>query len=897
VAGELPTGTVTFLFTDVEGSTTLLQELGDEAYADALAEHCTLLRQLFATHTGIEIDTQGDAFFCVFASARDAAACAHKAQERLAATPMRVRIGLHSGEAIVADDHYVGLEVHRAARIAAAGHGGQILVSASTAPRLEPNSFALRDLGEHRLKDLSAPLRIYQLGDETFPPLRTLHRTNLPIPATPFLGRQRELETVLGLASESRLLTLTGPGGTGKTRLALQVAGELADDFPGGVFWVPLAALREQSLVAPTVGASLGAEEGAGDVAESIAAAVSAPTLLLLDNCEHLLDGVASIVSPLLSRTKNVRVITTSREPLALAGEHVVQVDPLERSDAVALFAARAEAAGADELDHEAAARLCERLDDLPLAIELAAARTPALPAPLLLERLSNRLDLLRGTRDAEERQRTLEATIGWSYDLLTPEEQQVFRRMSVFVGSASLTAVEQVAEADLEDLASLVAKSLVRMAPTAHDPRYWMLETIREFAGAQLETQELAPLRERYIQWFGRLAAEAGPKLGERDAVEWLKRLDADVGNLRMAFWSAVKRGDNDAVALGTTLGEFHSLRGRFAEAQDTLTAALVLARTPLDEAKIHHRLGTALVRRSELSAATASYARADDLLGAPADGDPAWWRAWLDLRLEATMIHYWTADVPALHAALDELEPHIERHGTARQRASFLSSQVVEALRRERYVASDETEQLARASCEAAEAAGDWDGHFQLGFALLWRDKLDEASRHLRLGRDDAKSAGDALTEIRCLIYEAIAERKLGDVQAVRLLDAEIDELEDTYGYRSLIAANRAWLAWRDGDLEATEALGGAAVADWKSESRSGATIYQWSARFPLLAADVERDRFESASEQARFMLDQSQQPLRADVREAVEEALRTGSRGAFLHAVELAHTYGYT
>lgn len=423
------------------------------------------------------------------------------------------------------------------------------------------------------------------------------------------------------------------------------------------------------------------------------------------------------------------------------------------------------------------------------------------------------------------------------------------------------------------------------------------MLETIREFAAARLEETELEPLRDRYVQWFARMATEAGLQLGERNAVEWLKRLDADVGNLRMAFTFAVERGDDDAVALGTTLGEFHSLRGRFAEALDTLTATLVLAHTPLELAKIHHRIGTALVRRTELSAAAASYAKADDLLGAPSNGDPAWWRAWLDLRLEAALVHYWAADVPALHAALDELEPHIEWHGTARQRASFLSSQVVEALRRERYVASEETEQLARASCEAAEAAGDWDGHFQLGFVLLWRDKFDEARSHLRLGRDDAKAAGDALTEIRCLIYEAIAERRLGEVLAVRTLDGEIEGLEDMYAYRSLIAANRAWLAWRDGDLDSTETLGAIAVADWKSESRSGATVYQWSARFPLLAVDVERGRLESAAAHAHAMLDASQHPLRTDVREAVEEVLRNGSRATFQHAIDVARRYGYT
>jgi predicted ATPase/class 3 adenylate cyclase len=896
VARGLPTGTVTFLFTDVEGSTTLLQTLGDAAYAEVLAEHHALLRSAFAAHGGIEVDTQGDAFFCVFASAGDAVACACAAQERLAAARMRVRMGVHSGEAIVADDQYVGLEVHRAARIAAAGHGGQILVSATTVGQLEPKSFALQDLGEHRLKDLSTPLRIYQIGDAPFPALKTLHRTNLPTPATPFLGRRRDLETVRSAAHRSRLVTLTGPGGTGKTRLALHVSGELADEFPGGVFWVPLAALREPALVPAAAAAALGVRETADDIVDAIASAVSTPALLLLDNCEHLLDGVASLVSRLLARTLELRVIATSREPLALAEEHVVPVDPLERGDAVELFVARAAAAGADDLDRDAVGALCERLDGLPLAIELAAARAPALPPELLLERLMRHPGLLRGGRDAEERQRTLEATIRWSYDLLSPEEQRVFRGLSIFAGSTSLSAVEDVVEVDVEHVASLVTKSLVRVTMTAHEPRYWMLETIREFAAEQLVERERAALQARHVRWFAELAAAAGAALGERDAAEWLRRLDADVGNLRLAFALAMQHGDDDAVALGTTLGEFHGVRGRFAEAQDTLLATLDRARTPVEQAKVHHLVGSVRVRQHDLSDAAASYAAAEALLGAPADGDPAWWRTWLDLELEATMIHYWSGDVAALHAALDELEPHIERHGTVRERASFLSSRVVEAIRRERYAASAETEQLARESFVAAEAAGDWDGHFQLGFVLLWRDKFEEASQHLRLGRDAAKSARDALTEMRCLLYDALAQRRLGAVEAVRMLDAEVDELEDTYGYSALILGNRAWLAWRAGDIDTAEALATRAVAELSTETHSGLSTFQWVARFPLLAADVERGRLQAAATQIAPMTDETQQPLRPDVLERLEEALRAGSRTAFERVVEAGRTNGY-
>jgi predicted ATPase/class 3 adenylate cyclase len=896
----LPTGTVTFLFTDVEGSTKLLQELGQEAYADALADHHAVLRDAFAAHGGVEVDTQGDAFFCVFASARDAVACASDAQERLATTPIRVRMGVHSGEALVADDHYVGLDVHRAARVAAAAHGGQVLISPTTAALLEPGSFRLSDLGEHRLKDLSAPVRLSQLGDTPFPPLRTLHRTNLPTPATPFLGRRQELETTLALVRDAsnRLLTLTGPGGTGKTRLALQLAAELADEFPGGVFWTPLAALRDATIVPAVVAQTLGVEEEAdAEIAQSIASAITMRTLLLLDNCAHLLDGVAQAVSPVLRATENLHVIATSREPLSLAGERVVSVDPLERSDAVALFLARAEAAGASDIDVEAAAQLCSRLDDLPLAIELAAARTPAFPPAVLLERLSDRLDLLRGTRDVDDRQRTLEATIRWSYELLSADDQRVFRGMSVFVGGATLAAVEEVTEADVDEVASLVSKNLVRVTSTADVPRYWMLETIREFAGARLGESESVPLQRRFVECFARLATEANPQLGERDAVLWLDRLDAEVGNLRMAFSLAFERDDDATAQLGAVLGDLHMVRGRYAEAHETLTTARDRAHDPLLAARLYRLLAEMFVRRDEFAAAADAYAAGEKLLGAPANRDASWWREWLDLKLNDATLHYWKADSAALHTAAEALRPYIEAHGTPRQRANFLGTQVFDLLRRDRYVATADTEALARAYLDAAKAAGDWDGHFFLAFVLLWRDKFSEAVDHFRRGRNEGKAAGDVLVEIRCLIYQAVAQRRLGDVESVRSLDAEIAEFEDTYGYTGLISANRAWLAWRGGALEETRRWGAAALADWPAAKRAGPTVFQWSARFPLLAVDLEQGQLESASEHARRMLDYSQQPLTPDVGAALEEATALGSREAFKRTIDLARSYGYT
>src|SRR5438105_2075987 len=411
---ELPTGTVTFLFTDIEGSTRLLHELGD-AYADALAEHRRILRDAFTRHGGVEVDTQGDAFFVAFGRATDALAAAGEGQEALSTGPIRVRMGIHTGEPLATDEGYVGIDVHRAARIAAAGHGGQVLFSQSTRDLCAADS--LRDLGEHRLKDLAAPERLYQLGDRNFPPLKTLYQTNLPIPATPFLGRERELEEVLALISrpDVRLLTLSGPGGTGKTRLALQAAAEAAERFPDGIYWAPLASLRDASLVLDVAARALGAADG---LVERIA---DKSLLLLFDNFEHLIEAAPEL-SSVLAACPNAQLIVTSRELLRLPGEQTYPVPPLEPEDGEELFVARARAAKPDVRTDEPVKEICARLENLPLALELAAARVRVLSPDELLQRLSKRLDLLKGGPGVDPRQQTLRATIEWPRDLLAAD-------------------------------------------------------------------------------------------------------------------------------------------------------------------------------------------------------------------------------------------------------------------------------------------------------------------------------------------------------------------------------------------------------------------------------------------------------------------------------------------
>jgi predicted ATPase len=507
---HLPAGTVTLLFTDIEGSTRLLQALGPDAYADALTEHRRLLREAFTASGGVEVDTQGDAFFVAFPTATGAADAALSGLEALADGPVRVRLGLPTGTPTRTGEGYVGVDVHRGARIAALAHGGQALISPSTAALLD--GYSLRELGAHRLKDFDGAAVLHQLGTERFPPLRAPGSVDLPAPATRFLGRERELHRAVSLVLEHdpRVLTIVGPGGTGKTRFALELARLLADEADGGTTFVPLAPVADPELALPTLAEAIGAERP--DV-ESIAARVGRKrTHVLLDNLEQLLPAAARSLASVVEAAPTLRLLVTSRESLRIEAEVELDLPPLETSEAVELFLARAEAASGNAKPSPAVTELCERLDRLPLAVELAAARTKLLTPEALLERLGERLDLLRGTRDADPRHATLEATIRWSYDLLEPEEQSLFADLAVFPAGCTLDAAVEVCQADLEVLASLLDKSLLRRRT---DPdggtRYWMLETIRAFATERLtETGREPGLRRRQLAALAALGSSA---------------------------------------------------------------------------------------------------------------------------------------------------------------------------------------------------------------------------------------------------------------------------------------------------------------------------------------------------------------------------------------------------
>ena len=565
---DLPAGTVTFLFTDIEGSTKLLHELGAEQYSHTLAEHRRVLREAFASNQGVEVDTQGDAFFVAFPTAPAALHASAEALGGLASGPIRVRIGIHTGTPHMDEEGYVGVDVHRAARIAACGHGGQVLVSASTAALV--GTQGLRDLGEQRLKDLSAPERIYQLGDGDFPPLKSLHRTNLPIPTTPFLGRERELDEMHELVSRAdvRLLTLTGPGGTGKTRLALQAASAASERYPGGVFWVPLAPLRDAELVMETTGHALGARDG---LAEHIG---DTAMLLLFDNFEHVTEAAADLAG-LLASCPGLDLLVTSREPLHVTGEQEYPVPSLTREEGVDLFMARARAVRPDFGSDDTVAEICRHLDDLPLALELAAARLKALSPAQLLERLEQRLPLLTGGgRDAPERQWTLRATIEWSYELLADEEKSLFAGLAVFRGGCTLEAAEEVVGASLDVMQSLVDKSLLRYT----EERFWMLETIREYAVERFEHQgDGDTLRQRHADYFLRLAEEAEPHLTGSRMAPWLERLEAEHDNFRLSL-DTLRRADRggEELRLVGALMRFWYIHGHLREGRSRCEDAL---------------------------------------------------------------------------------------------------------------------------------------------------------------------------------------------------------------------------------------------------------------------------------------------------------------------------------
>ncbi len=668
---RLPVGTVTLLFTDIQGSTRLLQHLGDR-YSDVLTDVRRLLRAAVDQGGGREVDAPGDAFFAAFTTARDAVSSAVAAQRAILTHPwaegasLLVRMALHTGEPIVADVGYVGLDIHRVARICGAAHGGQILLSETTATLVRddlPPGADLLDLGEHRLKDLDEPERIFQLVHPDlpadFPPPRTLSTlpNNLPRYPARFIGRTRELAEVKRLLSGAHLLTLTGAGGVGKTRLAVEVAGDLLAEFPQGVWLVELAPLVDPDLVPQAVAAAMHIREQPGRpfLATLQDALRDKRVLIVLDNCEHVVAACAHLVENLLRACKDLRVLATSREALGVPGEitwavpsltlpDLMRLPPpeqLKAYEAVQLFVERALGAQpAFRITTEnapAVAQVVHRLDGIPLAIEMAASRLRVLAVEQIASRLDDRFRLLTaGARTALPRHQTLRATMDWSYDLLTDPEGTLLRRLSVFAGGWSLEAAEAVCAGEaigvrdvLELVTRLVDKSLVvAVVPegAGADARYWLLETVRQYAAEKLrdageETLLHRRHRDYYLEWAEHVAAE----LHGSEQLRWLERLERERDNVRAALqWSGTEPGGGPArLRLAGALWWFWLIRGPYQEGREWLDRALADPEVP-PKARVVPLTGAAVLAFAQGDLEQAGARAAEALSLARESGDP---------------------------------------------------------------------------------------------------------------------------------------------------------------------------------------------------------------------------------------------------------------------------------
>jgi len=871
---ELPTGTVTLLFTDIEGSTRLLQRAGDE-YADLLEQHRRLLGEAFRGQGGTVVDSEGDAFFVAFGSAKDAVAAAAEAQRALAAhewrngNEIRVRMGLHTGEPRLVDERYVGLDVHHAARVMAAGHGGQVLVSEATRALLNDDGPRLRDLGEHRLKDLSRPQRLYQLELDglpcEFPPLKTLDNrpTNLPVQPNELIGRERELDEAAALLRDGlRVLTLTGTGGTGKTRLALQLAAEVVEAFPNGVFFVSLAPVQDWELVAPTIARALGLREQPGEtVLETLDGyLIDKELLLVLDNFEQVL-AAAPAVAGLCASAPKLKLLVTSRTPLRLSGERTYPVPPLDLPESVRLFAERAHAAALEfdvtDENEDAVAEICRRLDGLPLAIELAAPRIRSLPPPALLRRLDQRLKLLTGgAQDLDERQRTLRATIEWSYELLPDAERELFAQLGVFVGGSRLEAAEALCDSIgidvLDGLHSLVEKSLLRQRADADgEPRFWMLETIREYALELLdEAGALAEVRRRHAEWFLAQAERADIEARTGDQAAWFDGLDADNDNLRAALdWAEETRDGDLMLRLATALWGFWATRGHIAEGSRALEEALALAGTR----PAHALLGLCTLRmlrgRSEgLADDVAEALRACEELG----DDYSLAQAWnLQGRLEGSVF----GRLAAAERAWREALRFAGRGGFAAEKAESISWLLISAV----FGPLPVEEGIARCK-EFYDAAGDeaatraFCGCEQAVLEAM-RGDFASARELLAAGRRALEELGlpvwVAVTGQEAFFVEMLAGDPGAAAATLRRSYDDLDEMGE-HSFRSTIAALLAHALCALDDYDEADRFSRASESAAAVEDAFSQVLWR-GARAKVLAHRGEVDAAEAAAREA--------------------------------------------
>jgi predicted ATPase/class 3 adenylate cyclase len=847
---ELPTGTVTFLFSDIEGSTRLLQSCGAR-WPELLSRHGELVRAAFVRHGGVEVGTEGDSFFASFESAPGAVAAAVEIQRSLAEErwpadeAVRVRIGIHTGEAAVVDGTYVGLDVHRAARIMAAGHGGQTLVSAATeslAAGSLRDGIALIDLGEHRLRDLPVPEHLYQVTGgglaDTFPPLRgvTLNPTNLPLQLTSFVGRKDETEVVLTRLAEHRIVTLTGPGGTGKTRLGLHAATLASNDFPGGVFFVPLAEIREIELVLPTIGQVLGLVEPGRQPLERIPAMLAGRrVLLVLDNLEQVVQAAADI-SELARRAPDLWILVTSRSALRVYGEvefpvpplpmpdpRTIQLDPsIERYPAVALFLERARGVRPDfaitDENASAVAEICWRLDGLPLAIELAAARVRILTPQAMIARLDQRLDLGSApARDRPERQQTLRSAIAWSHELLDDEDRRFFACFSVFRGGADLEAIERVAMAGrdpLDQVASLLDKSLLRQESTDDgSARFGMLETIREYAAERLAEREDAQLVQRAAAtYYLELAERLAPSVlgtGSRSGLI----VEREHDNIRAGIAWSIEHDVPMALRWLPACWRFWQTRGHLPEGKERARRILALEGTdahPELLAEAEEAAGGIVYWQGDMPAAREHYGRALELqrrIGDDAAVANALynWGSSITIDLERPL----SPVAPEVERALEEALAIYRRLNDRAGEGRALWARMDTHIFARRH---DDARQLGRECLAIFDEVGD-------GFMKAWTHYMLGSNENIDRRPSDARHffrealgyfvASDDLSGF-ALVFDGFAASAylLGDhVLAMRLAGAA--RTIQAAGGTQLGALNRAWNEFNPDDLLADPGL----------------------------------------------------------------------------------------
>ena len=799
-APALPSGTVTFLLTDLEGSTRLWEH-NPTAMNQALAMHDAVMGRAMSARGGLQVESgrEGDSILAVFPRAADAIACAIEIQREFAAQRwpegghLHIRVAVHTGEAELRGGHYFGPAVYRCARLLASGHGDQVLVSQATHDVVVdtlPSGVALRDLGRHRLRDLERPERIFQLTAPglraELPPLKSMdpRRHNLPISPTRFIGREAELAEIVKRLAGHPLLTLVGPGGTGKTRLALQAAAENIERFPDGVWCVEFASVREPELVPQTVAEAFGVREEAGrPMTKTLVEKLRDRTfLLVLDNCEHLIPAIVKIADELSRTCAHMSLLATSREALRVNGEAIMRVGPLSQPDAITLFVERSNAVeSAFRLTPENAGmveRICRRVEGIPLAIELAAGRSQMMSPQEILARLQESFSLLAGgSRSAEGRHETLNTAIDWSYWLLSDNEQRLLRSMAVFSGGFTLEAADAVfGHSSLALLSQLIDKSLIAAQPTGDgSTRYRLLETVREYGLARLRDHgEFEEMQARHAEFFATMVEASRDKLNGPDRVKWLPLLGEDVDNLRAVFESAALT-PLATLAMAATLGDFWAARGEYTEARARLDSALAKSPEP-SRARTEALQNAGLIAwmRGDLQSA---FTYTNDGLKLS--------RELSDTELEALVLHQ-LAMIATQKGEFEGARPYV------RQALDIAVQHGYERI---------------RAMCE-----------WRLGFIALLTNDLDAATYHCqtslrvweRLG--DAKSCAESHAMLGVI---ALRQGLPGDARSHLAQSLEFERAHGSARSVANLLETFAALAIEEGQVERALRLGGAAAA----------------------------------------------------------------------------------